>query len=63
MGIDVSDNYIMVWISAHVDTAFFTQNKAMNNHLKFGKCFEGHCIYFRSSYIMINESPVHNSTP
>jgi hypothetical protein len=32
MGIDLSDNYIMVETLIHADITFFTQDKQINNH-------------------------------
>jgi hypothetical protein len=34
----------MIGISVHVDIKCFTQNKSMNNHLKFGRHFMGHSV-------------------
>jgi hypothetical protein len=45
MGIDLSDNYITVEISTCFEKTLFTQNKAMNNYPKFGRCFVGHSVY------------------
>jgi hypothetical protein len=42
----------MVEISTQVDITSFTQNKPMNNHLKFGKCLMGHPINFKVKLFM-----------
>jgi accessory gene regulator protein AgrB len=39
------DNCILVEILTCVDITFFTQNKPVNNHLKFIKSFLGHPMY------------------
>jgi hypothetical protein len=46
---DLSDNYVMVEISTNVDITFFTQNKPVNNHPKFGRRFVGHPVYYKES--------------
>jgi hypothetical protein len=51
MGMNLSDNYLIVEILTHADITFFTQNKPMNNHTKFGKRFVGHLyIIFMHMY-------------
>jgi hypothetical protein len=52
MVVDLSDNFVMIKVLSHVDT-FFTQNKAMNNHLKFGRCFTGHPIHYQWMKLII----------
>jgi hypothetical protein len=46
--VDKSHNYVTAEISIHDVTRFFTQNKTMNKHPKFGRYFVGHpacCMY------------------
>jgi hypothetical protein len=37
--LSIHHNYVTIQISTHVDINFFSQNKLMNNHPKFGRSF------------------------
>jgi hypothetical protein len=50
MGIDLSHNCEMIKILTHVDITFFSQNKPVNNCLKYGKHFMGHSVFWKLKY-------------
>lgn len=56
MRINFSDNYVTFEISTRLDAAFFTENKPVNNHLKFGILL---CYLSTLSVIQNSDSQMH----
>jgi hypothetical protein len=59
MGTDLSDNYVTVEISTHVDTTFFNQSKEINSQQKLGKRFVGHPVY--AFFVFMSHLPAYRN--